>query len=375
MATTTSTNVSLDRNTELPVSLQGIGFSQDQAQITGPRTDTASQTSTDRTSQAVSQASSSLNTTPTALAALDNLINQLSTRSAVSDAELDNEFPLASLQYNNGKWMYVNPKTGAGMSDQEAKAFNNQQQVQREVRVQKAGVIQGGTPETQQRLADRDIEITRNREQQGKYSKEAAFSDSKALMDKALHDALERELPQITAASEGSGTSKGSMKALLTQRAAERGATEGAALGAGLSVQYGGLSNQLASTLELLTRTDPNSPEALLLQAILGSKGLVTNNISSQIADTTSTKNTNTVTNQGAQATVSATDRMPLTTQPLLPPPAAASPKAAPTTKPFYAFSMGTNNDDTGGTIDQTYQGLFESGGDGSSLYEQDQGA
>jgi hypothetical protein len=356
MATTGNTYASqpeLDRNTGLPVSTQGLSFSQDQATVTGPRTDTSSATTTDRTKQAVSQATSSINTTPTALRALDDLINQLSTRSAVSDAELDAEFPKATLQYNNGKWQYVNPRTGGTLSDTEAKAFNARQDSQRSIRIQTAGVIQGGTPETQQRLADRDLEIQRNREQQGKYSKEAAFTDSQALMDKALHDALETALPQITAASEGSGTSKGSMRALLTQRAAETGAREGAALGVQTSVAYGGLSNQLASTLEMLTRSDPNSPEALLLQAILGSKGLVSDTVSSQVSDTTGTKNTNAVTNQGAQVSVAATDRYPAASQPLTPAPVITSQPQAPG-KPFYAFSMGTD----GGTLEQSYGNL-----------------
>jgi len=354
----------LDRNTGLPVALQGLGFSQDQATVSSGRTDTSTTTQAERTRAATVQSVNMLNTTPTALAALDTLIGQLSTRSAVSDAELNSKFPLATPVYSReGGWMYQNPVTKGTMSSQEAQQFNAQQEVKRQQVVTQAGTI-GPTlsPQTQGRLADRDLEIQRNRTQQGEYSKAAAFTDAQALMDKALQDALERELPQITAASEGAGTSKGSMRALLTQRAAERGATEGAALGSQLSTAYGGLSNQLASTLELLTRSDPNSPEAMLLQAILGSKGLVQQGTTGQTTVSEGSKSGTTVGTQGPSAQVVATDRKPIAPTPVnFNPPAPASQQKP--VQPFYAIAAG-NPDATSFAEGNSYLSLFNRSAD-----------
>lgn len=133
----------------------------------------------------------------------------------------------------------------------------------------------GGTDSQKAFEAARLEEINRNRAQQGKYSKEAAMSDSQALVQKAINDALRSAMPQITQASEGAGASKSTLRAQLTQEAATRGALEGAAQGAQLSTAYGQQYNQLASVLESLTRQDPNSPTALLAQAITSSKGMV----------------------------------------------------------------------------------------------------
>jgi hypothetical protein len=208
------------------------------------------------------------------------------------------------------RW-FVDPKTGRQYSYQEGAAENARRMAQREQRIQQGAIeaIPGGTPEMRLQQQQRQEEIARNRQTQGQYSKEAAFIDSQALVNKAIADSLEQVLPQITAAMEGAGTSRSSMGALLTQRAAEKAGVEGAALGANAAVAYGGINNQLAGVLELLTRSDPNSPTALLLQAIIGSKGLVTDSTSSQETSGVSNKNQSGVNQVGGQETLQDTSR------------------------------------------------------------------
>jgi len=136
-------------------------------------------------------------------------------------------------------------------------------------------LAEGGTPEQQFMTKARSEEVGRARKQQEGFSKDAAMSDSQALIDKAISDAMRAANPRITAYSEGAGSSKSSMAALLTQEAALKGAVEGAAAGTQLATAYGQLSNQLEGILADLTKQDPNSPVSQLLQAVIGSKGII----------------------------------------------------------------------------------------------------
>ena len=133
----------------------------------------------------------------------------------------------------------------------------------------------GGTIDQQLISTARVEEITRARQQQQGYSKDAAMSDADALIGRAIDAALKAAAPRITRASEGAGTSKSSQAALLNQNAATEGAIAGAAEGAKLAVNYGQISNQLAAVLDSLTKQDPNSPIALLASSISGSRGII----------------------------------------------------------------------------------------------------
>lgn len=400
-----SSATALDRNTGLPVSLQGLSFTQDQVTTTAPTTDVVTTGSSGASSQSGSSASRTVNTTPTALAALDQLILQLMGNSSAGISgipgansgagDLKVLFPDAPQEWDIEKGLvFVDPTTGRRLSTAEATMFNAGQEAKRVAYAkgeidasgrkltpgssggnaastvaqngvsQPPGVATGelGTPAQRRQIAARELEINRNRTQQGLYSKDAAFTDAQFLMNKALHDALEQALPGITAASEGAGTSKGSMRALLTQRAAETGAREGAALGAGLSVQYGGLSNQLASTLELLTRSDPNSPENLLLQAIIGSKGLISESTSSQVQSGSSSNSGSQVTNQGPRQ-----QQVTTTKQPLLPSGVGDTGQTTPTiqdtapkTTPYLSISVTPQDQES--SLDQSYSGIFDAG-------------
>lgn len=291
----------IDRNTGQPMSLPGlaasIGFGQNQSQTTSPSSTKAGQTSEERAATSTASSNNQVNTTPGALQALEGLIAQLTTRPDINPAALEVQFPksqrLFSPQYG---WYFVNPKSGMSMSPVEAQAFDAKQEAAKEAAIKNAPIIQGGTATQKQQQTERKTEIDRNRQQQRSYSKDAAATDANALIQKAITDALEAALPQITAGLEGAGTSRSTIAAGLTQKAALKGATEGAALAANLGAQYGQINTQLSGVLEALTRSDPNSPEAMLLNAIVGSKGLVSvgSTVQQQATEGTKTGTTNT---------------------------------------------------------------------------------
>lgn len=116
----------------------------------------------------------------------------------------------------------------------------------------------GGTANMQADRAARNVEAGTLRDQRAGYSKEAAFSDSKALMDASLRQALEKLMPTINSAALGAGTSQSSMRALLTQKAAQSAADASAAQGMTASVNYGNIANGTSAILErLLSQGDP----------------------------------------------------------------------------------------------------------------------
>lgn len=242
----------IDTNTGLPASLSNninaLGYTNDVFTGKGPTTQQQQQTGTTRGVSTTSQISASTNSTPQAIAALNSL--------------------LATLQ-------------------------------------------SGGSPDQQSTTAERQTEIGRTRQLQGQYSPEAASATGNALISKAIKDALLTLMPQITAASEGSGTSKGSMQALLIQQAGEKGATEGAAQAATLSAQYGGLQANFEQTLNELTKQDPNSPLAQLAQLIIGSKGIVQSTASNSTTNSTTNQSTNTATQNSGQVDYAGTVRSP----------------------------------------------------------------
>lgn len=430
-----------DRLTGLPVNQQTLAASipttVNQTENKGPQTSTQTGGSAERASNAVSSSSSSINTTPGALSALDALIAQLTTRPDIDQAQLEADFPPATRIFSPQYGWYWQGPNGQSMSQADAQRFNQQQEAKKQIAIKNAPIIQGGTPEQKNTRAQRDAEIARNRDLQntnvtdsderkaaltqanlnqqsqlnakelaltskvteilagaqafyreqnakgqGRFSEERAKAEGQALIDKAIADALEAALPQITQGLEGAGTSKSTIAANLTQKAATKGATEGAALSANLGVQYGQLSNQLttafaqldattaselartlatvgtnfantgvssnldfeklvtqevanygnqnvqlAGVLEALTRSDPNSPEAMLIQAIAASKGLVSSGTQNQVGSTNSDKSQGQVTNTSGQQNTTNTTRQPTA--------GTVAPVAAPGTRDF----------------------------------------
>lgn len=239
--------------------------------------------------------SSQLNTTPTILGNLESFIQQMTDRPAISQAELDRQAPLATSSWQNtsggGSWVWTDPSTGRQFySSTEAQRFNTAQQVKRQQLIQQAGIIKGGTEE-QRAVSDARLqEIERNRVTQAGYTKDAAFTDAKALSAYFQRTLMEQQLPGILRGAEGAGTSQGSMRALLQTRAAEVTAEQAAKIGIDAASSYGQINNQLAGTLEALTRQDPNSISAQLLQALSVGKGIATSGSQVQSSSQSGTK-------------------------------------------------------------------------------------
>lgn len=143
-----------------------------------------------------------------------------------------------------------------------------------------AQLLGGGTAEQRQQAAERQKETENTRKLQSDYSKSAAFADAQGAMAAQLRAALEALLPSITKASEGSGTSQSSMRALLLQKAAMDSADKAALLGLNTATSYGQISANLASILANLTA--PNSEVTNSLIAALGAaKGSINPNAGS----------------------------------------------------------------------------------------------
>lgn len=269
-----------------------------QTASTGPVTTSGTSSETSGTSGVANTNSFQLNTTPDILKGLEAFIQQMTDRPAISQAELDKVAPLAVKTFqpqrgtiNGGTWAWVDPTTGRTFyTPGEAERFNAAQQVKRQQLIQQAGIIKGGT-EDQRIISDARLqEIERNRTTQANYTKEAAFGDAKALSGYFSRILMEQQLPGIIRSAEGAGTSQGSMRTLLQTRAAEVTAEQAAKLGLDAASSYGQVNNQLAGVLEQLTRQDPNSITAQLLQALSIGKGIQTSGSQSQATSQAGTK-------------------------------------------------------------------------------------
>lgn len=367
----------LDRNTGLPMNMAGLAATipqtTTQTQTTAPRTDIGSTSTEERTATASTQATSSINTTPGALAALEQLINQLSERPNLSASDAASRFPLAQRVFDpRSGWQYINPRGGMPMSQQQGEAFNARQvELARQAQAA-SGTTPGGTAAQRQTQGDRQQEIATNRTTRAGYTRETAGADANALIQKSIADALEAAMPQISAQLEGAGTSRSTIAANLTQKAALRGGVEGAALGANLGVQYGNINTQLSGVLEMLTRSDPNSPEAMLLQAIIGSRGLVSTGVTAGNQQQAGARTGSTQTDVGGTRTDTNATRTPTLPgtpansgpqQPNFVPGLMQQQLSGPST---YAFST---TDTEPAALDATYQQIFEAP-DANSLYE-----
>jgi len=135
----------------------------------------------------------------------------------------------------------------------------------------------------------------------GQVSSGQAFEESKGLMALNLQKALEQNMPAIQRAIEGSGTSAGSMQALLAQKLASESALSASALGAEQAKAYAAQRSALANTLEAASRPNNAATEALI-HALGISKGAVQN--TQRNADSYSSSVTNTVTPDTTKTTV-----------------------------------------------------------------------
>lgn len=104
------------------------------------------------------------------------------------------------------------------------------------------------------------------------YNKQNAFGDAQGLMALTLQKAMEQNMPAISRAIEGAGTSAGSMQALLANNASRDAALAASALGAEQAKSYGNISANLMQLLEATSRPDTAIMGALV-QALNVAKG------------------------------------------------------------------------------------------------------
>jgi len=272
------------------------------SQVSGGRS--SSTTSSSQSRSGVS-AVNTQNTPQFALNALEQLIAQLSDRPDITEAELDKIAPLP----NQADFMRTrnigNPTNPTYVQELDRAAYERAlkaAQAKRQEAMANAGTIQGGTSETRATFANRNQEIAANRNQRSAYSKEAAFNDAGALSARFTRQLLEEMLPQITRATEASGTSGGAVRGLMAQDAAARVAEAQAALGLQASVQYGQVANQASGILELLTRSNNPTLDALM-QAINLARGTVNQGFQMNSETSTGTQ-TSTENKQGSSDAV-----------------------------------------------------------------------
>jgi hypothetical protein len=262
-------------------------------EVTGPQdTKTTGQTTARTTgSQSNVAVSSQLNTTPQILATLEQVIQQMFDRPAISDAEAMRQFPNAkAVVPRSGPIYFVDPLTGITLHTPEA--FNQLQADKRKQIQDQAGIVKGGTSD-QRAIADaRQEEISRDRALQSQFSPEAARATAEGLSSYFARVLSEQELPAILRSAEGAGTSKGTTRALLTQQAIQRTGETASKVGADLTSQFGQISTQLANVLENLTKQDPNSIANQLINAIAQSKGITQSGVTSQSQTTDQTVTT-----------------------------------------------------------------------------------
>lgn len=122
----------------------------------------------------------------------------------------------------------------------------------------------GGTPEMIRQREERNKEIQRTRAISGDYTKGDAFTDAADLMAQNLRQSMEKNMPAISKAIQGAGTSSSSMQGLLSQKLAVESSQAASSLGAKQAVDYGNISANLQQVLEALTRGDNSQIEALL---------------------------------------------------------------------------------------------------------------
>lgn len=121
----------------------------------------------------------------------------------------------------------------------------------------------GGDADYRAQRAERNAEIQRTRALRGDYTKSAAFIDAANLMAQQLRQSLEANMPAISKAIQGAGTSASSMQGLLSQKLATESAQAAGALGAKQATDYGNISAILQGVLERLTVPDNSNMQAL----------------------------------------------------------------------------------------------------------------
>lgn len=112
----------------------------------------------------------------------------------------------------------------------------------------------GGSESYKAQLAARQGILGNVQQLAGSYTTDAAFRDAALLMQQNLQQSMDKNMPAISKAITGAGTSASSMQGLLSQKLALESAQAAGALGAEQAKAYGGISAQLAAVLDSLSK-------------------------------------------------------------------------------------------------------------------------
>lgn len=122
----------------------------------------------------------------------------------------------------------------------------------------------GGSADYRAQRSRRDQAITALQQIMQNYSPDAAFGDAAELMQLNLQQSLEKQMPALSRAVQGAGTSASSMQGLLSNKIAQDSALAAGALGAEQAKAYAGALASLQGTLEEFTRIDSGPAKELL---------------------------------------------------------------------------------------------------------------
>lgn len=131
----------------------------------------------------------------------------------------------------------------------------------------------GGTPQQQAEIERKARTQTLIEELLGQYSSGRAFSDASGLMSLNLKQALEKNMPAIQRATEGAGTSAGSAQGLLSQNMSRDAALAASALGAEQARSYAGATAAISGQLADLAGSALDPVTTALLSALGVAKG------------------------------------------------------------------------------------------------------
>jgi len=140
----------------------------------------------------------------------------------------------------------------------------------------------GGTPQQQAEIIKKRNTQTLIEGLLQQYTTGAATSDARGLMALNLQKALETNMPAISRAIEGAGTSASSMQALLSQNMSRDAALAASALGADQAAKYGNITAQLVGSLSGMAQNQQDPITTALLSALGIAKGATTRSENTQ---------------------------------------------------------------------------------------------
>jgi len=143
---------------------------------------------------------------------------------------------------------------GGGASGQESFSGIADQEVFGALKSKLSGMLAGTDAGTALAKQQKQESIGKYDQLLADYSKQGAFTDAASLMKQNLNASMEANKPAIQRAMEGSGTSAGSMQALLSQQLSDKASLSAGALGAEQAKAYGQISAQLMSGRGQLTQ-------------------------------------------------------------------------------------------------------------------------